>query len=88
MRQKTTLALLLLLPTAGTGLPQDVTAPAQTVGEIVNPSAEVLDANNQPAHWTMDPRPRQNTTPGARLASDVAHVGMHSLMLAAGGASW
>lgn len=62
--------------------------PRQPIGEIVNPSIEILDANNQPAHWTIDPAPRPNTVPAAQLASDTAHDGRHSLMVSAAGLSW
>ncbi len=62
--------------------------PRQPIGEIVNPSIEILAANNQPAHWTIDPAPRPNSTPAAQVASDAAHDGTHSLTVSAAGVSW
>lgn len=62
--------------------------PKQPVGEIVNPSIETLDADNQPVNWTVDPAPRPNTAPSAQVGSDTAHSGAHSLMISASGVSW
>jgi len=62
--------------------------PKQPIGEIVNPSIEMLGQNNQPVNWSIDPVPRGNTAPTAQVASDVAHAGTHSLMLSGSGASW
>ena len=62
--------------------------PKQPVGEILNPSIEILDANQQPASWTMEPPARANTTPSAQLSTDTAHSGAHSLLISAGGVSW
>ncbi len=63
-------------------------APRQPVGQIVNPSVETLDANGYPTHWTIDPAPRPNATPGAQVVSDVAHEGSRSLMISTSGLSW
>ena len=63
-------------------------APRQAVGEVVNPSAETLDANNRPVQWTIEPVPRGAVTPGAQLVSDVARTGMRSLLISAPGVSW
>jgi len=62
--------------------------PRQPIGEIVNPSIEMLDANNQPTNWTLDPVPLGNATPDGQVVSDAAHAGTHSLTLSAAGASW
>jgi alpha-N-arabinofuranosidase len=77
-----------VLATAGAALGGGAAGPKQPIGEIVNPSGEMLDANNQPVHWTIDPPPRGNTNPGAQVASGVAHAGAHSLMLLAARVSW
>jgi alpha-N-arabinofuranosidase len=62
--------------------------PKQPIGEILNPSIEILDANMQPASWTMEPPARANTTPGVQASPDTAHSGAHSLLISAGGVSW
>ena len=62
--------------------------PRQPIGEIVNPSAEALDANNRPAQWTIEPVPRAGATPGGGVAADVAHTGTRSLLVSAAGVSW
>ncbi|MGH9859123.1 MAG: alpha-L-arabinofuranosidase C-terminal domain-containing protein, partial [Candidatus Acidiferrales bacterium] len=88
MHSSAAVALLLLIVAASklTGsLPR--AGDKQPVGEIVNPSAETLDANNHPVHWTIDPRPRADA-PASAQVSTVAHDGMHSLLLLGGNASW
>src|ERR1019366_4971737 len=65
-----------------------VVGPKQPVGEILNPSIEILDAKQQPASWTMEPPARANTTPSAQVSPDTAHSGTHSLLITAGGVSW
>ncbi len=62
--------------------------PRQPVGEILNPSIEVLDANNRPASWILEPAPRGNEVPGGEASSEVAHMGKHSLLLSGSGRSW
>jgi alpha-L-arabinofuranosidase len=62
--------------------------PKQPIGEILNPSIEILDATQQPASWTMEPAARPNTTPSAQVSADTAHSGVHSLLISAGGVSW
>ena len=62
--------------------------PRHPVGEILNPSAEALDANNRPAQWTIEPVPRAGVTPGGGVASDVAHAGTRSLLVSAAGTTW
>lgn len=62
--------------------------PRQPVGEVVNASAEVIEASGGPAQWTIEPRPRPNATPGAEVASDTAHAGQRSLLLTAGRVAW
>ncbi len=62
--------------------------PRQPVGEIVNPSMETLNANNQPTNWTLEPAARPNTPPGGQLAADTAQAGARSLMIAAPNVSW
>jgi alpha-N-arabinofuranosidase len=64
------------------------TRPRQPVGEIPNASIELLGAEGQPAHWTIEPRPRGDANPGAQVASDVAHAGARSLLLTAGRVAW
>jgi len=63
-------------------------APKQPVGEILNPSIEILDANQQPANWAMEPLARGDATSSAQVSSDVAHSGTRSLSISAGGVSW
>ena len=65
-----------------------VLGPRQPVGEIQNPSIEILDSNNQPANWNVEPAGRGNTNPSAQVSSETAHDGTHSLMISAGGVSW
>jgi len=79
-----TVALVITCLALGSG----AVKPKQPVGELVNPSIEMLDQNNQPVNWTIDPVPRGNAAPNAQVASDVAHAGAHSLMLSGSGASW
>src|SRR5579863_9718996 len=62
--------------------------PRQPVGEILNPSIEIVDSNSQPANWAPEPAGRGNVNPNAQVSSDVAHDGSHSLMISAGGVSW
>jgi len=62
--------------------------PRQPVGAIVNPSAELLEPDGRPAQWIMEPRPRPDTTPGAKMASDTSHAGERSLMVAAARVTW
>ncbi|HLW98191.1 MAG TPA: alpha-L-arabinofuranosidase C-terminal domain-containing protein [Candidatus Acidoferrales bacterium] len=70
------------------GLNAAVLGPKQPIGEIPNPSIEIVDSNNQPANWTVEPAGRGNTNPSAQVSSDTAHDGTHSLMISAGGVSW
>lgn len=65
-----------------------VDGPKQPVGEIQNPSIEILDSNHQPLNWTMEPAARANTNPNAQVSLDLAHTGTHSLLISAGGVSW
>jgi alpha-N-arabinofuranosidase len=73
---------------AGLALGAGALGPKQPIGEIINPSIEILDANGQPEHWTIDPAPRPNTVPAAQVATDAAHAGTHSLTISAVGISW
>jgi len=72
------------------GLPWGAGAagPRQSIGQIVNPSMEMLDENGRPVNWAMEPAARGSAITGAGVASDVAHAGKHSLMLSAGGVAW
>ncbi len=65
-----------------------IPGPRQPVGAIVNPSAEILDANGRPAHWAMEPAPRPNMPVNAQIDSATAHAGTHSLMISANGVAW
>jgi len=58
------------------------------VGEIVNPSAELLTPDGRPAQWVMEPRPPAGATPGARVASDTAHAGARSLAVTEARVVW
>ena len=62
--------------------------PRQPVGEILNPSAELLESSERPAQWIVDPRPRPGATPGAALASDRSHAGARSLALSTARVAW
>jgi alpha-N-arabinofuranosidase len=62
--------------------------PKQPIGEIPNSSIEILDANQQPASWTMEPAARPNANSNAQVSTDAAHSGAHSLSISAGGVSW
>ena len=62
--------------------------PRQPIGEILNPSMEMLDANNLPSPWVLEPAPRGSAAPCGQVSSDVAHAGARSLMLSAAGTSW
>jgi alpha-N-arabinofuranosidase len=59
----------------------------QPVSEIVNPSAERLEADGRPAQWIVDPRPRPGTQV-AELVSDASHAGERSLTLTAPRVAW
>jgi alpha-L-arabinofuranosidase len=78
--------IAVLTTTLALGAP--VLGPRQPVGEILNPSAETMAANNLPANWAIDPAPRANTTPAAQVVSDAAHAGTRSLMVSASNVSW
>jgi hypothetical protein len=41
----------------GSAMSAGTQAPRQPVGEIVNPSAEMLGPDGQPSQWIVDPRP-------------------------------
>jgi alpha-N-arabinofuranosidase len=69
------------------GRAASATGPRQPVGQVVNGSAELLDANGRPAQWTIEPRPRPGVR-GAEVASDAAHAGERSLLLTAGRVAW
>src|ERR1017187_5819042 len=62
--------------------------PKQPVGEILNPSIEILDSNRQPTNWTMEPLTRPNVSPSMQVSSDTAHAGTNSLLISASGVSW
>ncbi len=62
--------------------------PRQPVGEVVNPSIEVLDAGNRPVGWSLEQAPRGDAGPGAQVVSGTAHAGTHSLMVSAAAVSW
>ena len=76
------------LSVAGLAAAAGAIGPRQPVGEIVNPSMEVLQENGRPSQWALDPAPRGNTPPAGQLVSDAAHSGTRSLMLSAAGVSW
>jgi alpha-N-arabinofuranosidase len=80
--------IVVVLVIAVLALHAGAVGPKQPVGEIVNSSIEMLDANNLPVNWTIDPAPRGNAVPAAQVASDVAHAGTRSLTISAGGVSW
>ena len=72
----------------GLALNAAVLGPKQPIGEILNPSIEIVDSNSQPANWVPEPAGRGNVNPNAQVSSDVAHDGSHSLMISAGSVSW
>jgi len=76
----------ILIATLACGAP--ALGPRKPVGEILNPSAEILGANNLPENWAIDPAPRGNAVPAAQVVSDAAHAGTRSLMVSAGNVSW
>lgn len=88
MRLTTAFALLLLIGAPAVAEELAGAGGSQLVSEVVNPSAEIMGANNQPVHWTIEPRPRADAPATAQVASTVAHAGTHSLMLMGGNASW
>jgi len=65
---------------ATSGLAQ---GPRQPLGEIVNPSAEVLLPDGRPAQWILEPRPQPGAPPGAAVASATSHAGTCSLQVSA-----
>jgi alpha-L-arabinofuranosidase len=69
------LVLLIATPAIGT------LKSKQPVGEIVNPSIEILDENKRPDHWILEPAPRGAAAPGGQSTSEVAHAGVRSLLL-------
>jgi hypothetical protein len=71
----TLFALLIAMPAIGSWKPK------QPVGEIVNPSIEILDENKRPDHWILEPAPRGAAAPGGQSTSEVAHAGARSLLL-------
>ena len=76
------------LVAAGLASGAGAVGPRQPVGEIINPSIEMLDAKGLPQSWIIDPAPRGNAAPAAQVVSDVAHDGTHSLMISTPGVSW
>jgi len=80
--------MLAALGIAGLVFGASVIGPRQPVGEIVNPSMETLQADGQPAHWTLDPAARPNAPAGGQLATGIAQAGERSLMISAPNASW
>lgn len=79
---------LTVLAIACLALGSPAIGPRQPIGEIMNPSVEILDANGQPANWLVEPAARGNTNPSARVSAEAAHAGTHSLEISAGGVSW
>lgn len=63
-------------------------APRQPVGEIVNPSAEVLLPDGRPAQWIAEPRPQPGAPPVAEVASGMSHAGTRSLLVSAARVTW
>jgi len=64
MVRKYTSAILAILAAAlAYGAQQP--APRQPIGEIVNPSAEIIE-NNMPVKWAIDPAPRGQRAPRPR----------------------
>jgi alpha-L-arabinofuranosidase len=84
--RRSIMALALMI--AGLAFGIGAAGPRQPVGEIVNPSIEMMDAKNQPVNWTMDPAPRANTAPAALVASDASHAGTRSLLVSAANVAW
>jgi alpha-N-arabinofuranosidase len=80
--------MALALMIAGLALSVGAAGPRQPVGEIINPSMEILDTKGQPVNWTMDPAPRATASPTAQVALDVAHAGARSLMVSAANVAW
>lgn len=62
--------------------------PRQPVGEIVNPSVEVQQADGRPTQWIMEPRPQPGAPAGAEVASGTSHAGSRSLLVSAPRVSW
>ncbi len=81
-------ALLAGMCVSAGGATSGAPGPRQPVGEIVNPSAELLEADGRPAQWIIDPRPRPGAKPGAEMASDSSHAGERSLALTAARVAW
>lgn len=60
----------------------------QPVGEIVNPSAEVLLPDGRPTQWIVEPRPQPGAPAGAAVASGTSHAGTRSLLVSAARMTW
>ncbi len=72
----------------GGATPGSAQGPRQPVGEIVNPSAEVLLPDGRPAQWVAEPRPQPGAPPGAEVASGTSHAGARSLAVSAARVTW
>jgi alpha-N-arabinofuranosidase len=80
--------MVVALGIAGLVFGAGAVGPRQPVGEIVNPSMEMLNADSQPTNWTLEPAARPNTPAGGQLVADTAQAGARSLMIAAPNVSW
>src|SRR6185436_12950900 len=71
---------LLALGAALAPLAEGAIGPRQPVGEILNPSAEIVNAEGLPAAWTAEPA-RATAGSGTRSTCESAHAGRCSLEL-------
>ncbi len=82
-------ALLLgVFTSAGSATSSSLQGPRQPVGEIVNPSAEMLLPDGRPAQWIAEPRPQPGTPAGSDVATGTSHTGTRSLQVSAARTAW
>lgn len=89
MRIVITAAVVLgVIVSVGAAPPREAQGPRQPVGDIVNPSAEVVLPDGRPAQWVLEPRPAAGAPAGGDVASATSHAGTRSLLVSAARTAW
>lgn len=89
MRIVITAAVVLgVIVSVGAAPPRAAQGPRQPVGDIVNPSAEVVLPDGRPAQWVLEPRQAAGAPAGGDVASAMSHAGTRSLLVSAARTAW